>query len=175
MFRKIRNSKRELPRVEAERILTEGKSGVLAVAGDEGYPYAVPMSYAYQNGNLYFHSALSGHKLDAIAREEKVSFCVVAQDSVVPEKFTTRYQSAIAFGRACIVTDSEEKRQALMALVEKHRKRSALSGSGFQPDRRSKSDHGTLDGEIQRLTRERRSLRFIPACAKSTPRLRHKF
>ena len=98
----------------------EGKSGVLAVAGDEGYPYAVPMSYVYYNGDLYFHSALSGHKLDAIAREEKVSFCVVAQDSVVPEKFTTRYQSAIAFGRACIVTDSEEKRQALMALVEKY-------------------------------------------------------
>ena len=98
----------------------EGKSGVLAVAGDEGYPYAVPMSYVYHNGDLYFHSALSGHKLDAIAREEKVSFCVVAQDSVVPEKFTTCYQSAIAFGRACIVTDSEEKRQALMALVEKY-------------------------------------------------------
>ena len=78
------------------------------------------MSYVYHNGDLYFHSALSGHKLDAIAREEKVSFCVVAQDSVVPEKFTTRYQSAIAFGRACIVTDSEEKRQALMALVEKY-------------------------------------------------------
>lgn len=120
MFRRIKYQKRELPRVEAERILMEGKSGVLAVAGDEGYPYAVPMSYVYHNGDLYFHSALSGHKLDAIAREEKVSFCVVAQDSVVPEKFTTRYQSAIAFGRACIVTDSEEKRQALMALVEKY-------------------------------------------------------
>ena len=120
MFRRIKYQKRELPRVEAERILMEGKSGVLAVAGDEGYPYAVPMSYVYHNGDLYFHSALSGHKLDAIAREEKVSFCVVAQDSVVPEKFTTRYQSAIAFGRVCIVTDSEEKRQALMALVEKY-------------------------------------------------------
>lgn len=120
MFRKMRNSRRELPREEAKRILLEGKNGILAVAGDEGYPYAVPMSYAYREGKLYFHSALSGHKLDAITRDEKVSFCVIAQDNIVPEKFTTRYQSAIAFGKAALVTDGAEKRLALMALVEKY-------------------------------------------------------
>ena len=104
MFRTMRRHAQALEEAQCREILTGGSCGVLAVCGDGGYPYAVPLSYAYSGGKIYIHCAPEGHKLDAIAREEKVSFCVVAQDDVVPEEYTTRYRSAIAFGRARVLT-----------------------------------------------------------------------
>lgn len=120
MFREMRRKKQLLSAQEAEEILRQASSGVLAVSGDDGYPYAVPLSYAYEDGNLYFHLATSGHKLDGIRRNEKVSFCVIAQDEVIPERFATNYRSVIVFGRAGVMTDDEAKRHALELLVQKY-------------------------------------------------------
>ena len=80
--------------------MNKSKSGVLAVVGDDGYPYAVPLNYIYLNNKIYFHSAKEGHKVDAIAINNKVSFCVVAKDDVVPEELTTYFKSVIIFGKA---------------------------------------------------------------------------
>lgn len=101
-------------------ILKNKTNGVLAVHGDNGYPYAVPMSYAYANQKLYFHGAVSGHKLDAIGKNEKVSFCVVAADEIIPEEFNTLFRSAIAFGKIRVLEDPKEKMQALEHIVEKY-------------------------------------------------------
>ncbi|MBQ8188033.1 MAG: pyridoxamine 5'-phosphate oxidase family protein [Clostridia bacterium] len=120
MFREMRRHGQMLPADETAEILTKATSGVLAVSGDDGYPYAVPLSYVYDGGRIYFHCAMTGHKIDAIRREPKVSFCVIAKDDVFPEKFTTRFASVIAFGKAEIVTDDGEKRAALMKLAEKY-------------------------------------------------------
>lgn len=120
MFREMRRNKQELPAEECTAVLERGTSGVLAVLGDEGYPYAVPLSYVYCDGKIYFHCAKSGHKLDAIARESKVSFCVVDQDRVVPEKYTTYFRSVIVFGRARVLEDEAEKRRAIGLLAEKY-------------------------------------------------------
>jgi len=120
MFREMRRSGQQLPPEETALILMAGTSGVLALAGDEGWPYAVPLSYVYAGGKLYFHWATAGHKLDALRREPRASFCVVAQDDVVPEKFTTRYRSTIAFGRLRVLEDEGEKRAAIRALAEKY-------------------------------------------------------
>ena len=103
MFRPIRRAGQALSHEECIAVLKRGTSGILAVAGDGGYPYAVPLSYVYADGCLYFHCARSGHKLDAIARCPKVSFCVIDQDQVVPEKITTYYRSVIAFGTARVI------------------------------------------------------------------------
>ena len=67
MFREMRRKKQQLADEECRSILERGKTGVLAVNGDDGYPYAVPVNYVFSNGKIYFHSALSGHKVDAIA------------------------------------------------------------------------------------------------------------
>ena len=99
MFREMRRKQQEIPRHEAIEILKESSSGVLALLGDEGYPYTVPLSYVYSEEKLYFHCAKTGHKLDAVRRCDKASFCVVAKDDVVEEKFTTFYRSVVAFGR----------------------------------------------------------------------------
>lgn len=83
--------------------LKNGKTGVLAVLGDEGYPYAVPLNYALVGDCIYFHCARDGHKTDALGRNSKVSFCVVEKDTVIPQIFSTDYRSAVVFGQAQIV------------------------------------------------------------------------
>ena len=117
MFRQLRRKNQALSREEAEEVLRRGTSGVLALSGEDGYPYAVPLSYVYEGGRIYFHCARSGHKLDAIRREERASFCVVDQDQIVPEEYTTYFRSVIAFGRVRILEDEGEKRAAIEALA----------------------------------------------------------
>lgn len=66
MFREMRRKRQALPQEICDAVLRRGTSGVLALSGDDGYPYAVPISYIYDGEKLYFHSARQGHKLDAI-------------------------------------------------------------------------------------------------------------
>ena len=80
----------------------------------------MPLSYVREGDRLYFHCAKAGHKLDAIRREPKASFCVIDQDEVVPEKYTTYFRSAIAFGRVRELTDDAEKRRAIELLARKY-------------------------------------------------------
>jgi len=120
MFRPMRRFKQQLTTERCEEILQKGRYGVLAVLGDEGYPYTVPLNYHYHNGKIFFHSAASGHKLDALRNCDKVSFCVVEKDELVAEKLTTYFRSVIAFGRIRIIEDTEEKRAAVMALSRRY-------------------------------------------------------
>ena len=119
-FRPMRRGKQALSMPECAEILARGTSGVLALAGDGGYPYAVPLSYVYDGERLYFHCARAGHKLDAIAREPKASFCVVGRDEVILEKYTTYFRSVIAFGRVRVVEDEAQKRAAIDLLARKY-------------------------------------------------------
>ena len=108
-FREMRRKGQQLSQEESIAILEKATAGTLAVLGDNGYPYAVPLSYVYADGRLYFHSALSGHKVDAIRNCDKASFCVIAQDDVQPARYTTFFRSVIVFGRIHIVEDEAEK------------------------------------------------------------------
>lgn len=120
MSREMRRKNQMLPAGECAAVLDRGTSGVLAVSGDDGYPYAVPLSYVYHDSKLYFHCAKTGHKLDAIGRNEKVSFCVIDQDQVVPQAYTTYFRSVIVFGKARVLEDEAEKRAALEILAAKY-------------------------------------------------------
>ena len=117
MFRPMRRSAQALDSAACVEILERGTSGVLALAGDDGYPYAVPLSYLYEDGKLLFHCAREGHKIDAVARCDKASFCVIDQDRVVPEEYTTYFRSAIAFGRVRVIEDEAQKRAAVELLA----------------------------------------------------------
>ena len=108
-FRSMRRKRQQLSEEKSIGILQKSTAGTLALLGDNGYPYAVPISYVYADGKLYFHSALSGHKIDAIRNCDKASFCVIDQDEVHPEKYTTYFRSVIAFGRIHIIEDEQEK------------------------------------------------------------------
>lgn len=120
MFRDMRRKKQLLSDSETVEILTSCSAGVLAVQGDDDYPYAVPLSYAYGDGKLFFHSATAGHKLEAIERNAKASFCVIADDDVSQSTFTTHFRSAIVFGRMRVLSDLDERRHALDCLARKY-------------------------------------------------------
>lgn len=117
MFREMRRKNQALTQEEIDALLEQGTSGVLALSGDDGYPYALPLSYAYDGTRFLFHCAKVGHKLDAIARNPKASFCVVGQDQVVAKEYTTYFKSVIAFGRLRILEEPGEKRAAAEALA----------------------------------------------------------
>ena len=116
----MRRKRQQLSNEDSVGILQRATSGTLALLGDNGYPYAVPISYVYSDGNLYFHSALSGHKVDAIRNCEKASFCVIEADDVKPKEYTTYFRSVIAFGRISIVEDEAEKMAAARLISERY-------------------------------------------------------
>ena len=120
MFRNMRRSKQVLSQEDSIAVLEKATSGVLAVSGDDDYPYAVPVSFVYADGKIFFHCAKSGHKLEAIARNSKVSFCVIDEDKIVPEEYTTYFRSVIAFGKARILEEEAEKRSAIEKLAAKY-------------------------------------------------------
>lgn len=119
MIREMRRKAQQLSQEECVEILNNATSGVLAVYGDDGYPYTVPVSHAYSAGKIVFHCAKEGHKIDAIRRNDKVSFCVIAQDDVMPKERTTAYISVIAFGRAEIIDDEAGLRRIAGLIGEK--------------------------------------------------------
>lgn len=125
MFREMRLGKQLLSVEDTAAVMDRCTSGSLACFGDEGYPYSVPLSYVYYNGRIYFHSAKTGHKIDAILKNPKVSFSVIDEDTIVSKEYTTYFRSAIAFGKARIA-EGDEWMEAFMALVEKY--------SGDQPE-----------------------------------------
>lgn len=120
MFREMRRKKQILTTEEIKEILNKATSGVLALLGDDDYPYAVPLNFVYDEDKLYFHCAKSGHKIDAIQKHAKASFCIIDQDMVVPEKYTSFFKSVILFGKIEIIEDEKEKRMAIEKLAIKY-------------------------------------------------------
>lgn len=119
MFRELRRKDRQLNSAEAIELLNNCEYGILSTTGENRYAYGVPVSYIYENNSIYFHCAVEGQKLDNIKNNNKVSFCVVGQTLLLPEKFSTNYASVIAFGTAVEVFD-EEKNMAMLAIVSKY-------------------------------------------------------
>ena len=119
-FRAMRRKRQQLSEEESITILQKSTAGTLALLGDNDYPYAVPISYVYNDGRLYFHSALSGHKVDAIRKCDKASFCVIDKDDVQPERYTTFFRSVIAFGRIHIIEDEQEKFETARLLGDRY-------------------------------------------------------
>lgn len=131
MFREMRLKDQQLDAAEANEIMNRCTNGVLSINGDNGYPYGVPVSYAYADGRIYFHCAREGYKVDLLKKDSHVSFTVVAQDDIIPEDFNTLYISAIAFGRARLVDDPEEMRKIHGYIIDKYSKGHEESGGRY--------------------------------------------
>lgn len=110
MFREMRRFKQALPQEECIEILKTEPRGVLAVHGEDGYPYALPMNHIYIDGKLYFHCAKEGHKLEALSKNPKVSFCVMDQGFRKEGDWALNIRSVIVFGK---ITKVEEKDKIL--------------------------------------------------------------
>ena len=112
----MRRFKQQLTEYETLEILSNSTSGVLSLCGDDMMPYGVPLSHVYDDGKLYFHSALTGHKVDLIKKNDNACFTVIAKDEIHPERYTTYFQSVIAFGKVRIIEDEHRKREILEIL-----------------------------------------------------------
>lgn len=120
MFRKMRRHGQQLDHETCETILRTAPRGVLAVLGDEGYPYAVPLDFLYDAGKIYFHSAQEGHKLDAIGKCGKASFCVLDEGRKEDGAWWYHFNSVVAFGHIRLLEDEAEKIVPLRKLGEKY-------------------------------------------------------
>ena len=109
MFRKMRRFKQQITDEECIQVLKEAKRGVLSVQGDDGYPYGLPINQYYneEDGCLYFHSGKVGHKIDAIRRCDKASFCAYDQGFRKDGEWALNIKSVIVFGRIEIIEDQE--------------------------------------------------------------------
>lgn len=116
MNRKMRRFKQQLSEEKSIEILSSATSGILSLCGEDKCPYGVPLSHVFDNGKLYFHSAISGHKLDIIRQNNNVCFTVIAKDDIHPERYTTYFLSVMAFGKIRIVENDVEKKRILEIL-----------------------------------------------------------
>ena len=109
MFRELVRKKQQISKEECITLLTEELRGVLSVQGDDGYPYGLPINHYYHedDGCLYFHSGMTGHKIDAIRRCGKASFCVYDQGFRREGEWALNIKSVIVFGRIEIIEDKE--------------------------------------------------------------------
>ncbi len=122
MNRDMRRKRQRLSDEVVREVLARNNAAVLSVIDDEGYPYGVPLTYVYgEDGNFYFHSAKSGHKIDAIRNCSKASVTIIDENHVVPEEYTTYFRSVIAIGEVSILETDEEKLAKIKLLSQKIR------------------------------------------------------
>ncbi len=109
MFREMRRIKQQITREECVEILKAQPRGVLSVSGDDGYPYGVPLDHYYdpESGKIYFHCAKTGHKIDAIRRNDKVSYCVCDEGYRKDGEWALNIKSVIVFGRIREIDEPE--------------------------------------------------------------------
>jgi len=122
MFRTIRKKKNELTVKAAEALLQSSRRGILAVNGDDGYPYAIPVNYFYDGDarRIYFHGAKAGHKVDALRACDKVCFSVYGNERIKEEAWAPFMQSTVVFGRCHLVEDHAKSMVLLKQLAMKY-------------------------------------------------------
>lgn len=119
MMHQLRRHDRKMPDTDTQELLERGEYGILSICSQDGQPYGVPLSYCLLNNALYFHSAPEGRKVSLLAKHNHASFCVIGATQILPEKFSTRYESVIVSGQVTEV-EGEEKLQGLEGLVTKY-------------------------------------------------------
>ena len=147
VFREILRKNRKISDAECAEVLTKEKRGVLAVNGDDGYPYAMPMNHYYssEDGIIYFHTGRVGHRLDSIRHSNKVSFCITESGTRREGEWALDVRSVVVFGRIEVIDD----------LAEVTRITSALS-------RKFTSDEEYIQNEIARFAKATLILKLTP-------------
>ena len=110
MFRELLRKSNEISMEECISILKTEKRGVLSVCGDNGYPYGMPMNHWYneEDGKIYFHCGKTGHRLDALKKDSKVSFCVYDEGHRKADFWALNIKSVIVFGKIDIIDEQDK-------------------------------------------------------------------
>lgn len=117
MFRPIRKKKNQISDEAAKELLRTSRRGVFAVNGDDGYPYAIPINFLYDEDaqKIYFHGSRAGHKVDSLRACDKVCFTVYGNETIKDEPWAPYMQSVVLFGRCRLLESGEES----LALVKR--------------------------------------------------------
>lgn len=137
MFRPIRRTKRAISDEAAKALLKSSRRGVLAVNGDDGYPYAVPVNYLYDemSNAILFHGAKAGHKFDSLKASDKVCFTVFGNETVKEEEAWAPYvQSVVVFGRCEMVENLEDSLELVKKLAMKYYPNEQLADDEISKD-----------------------------------------
>lgn len=141
----LRRQDRQMDKASAVELLKNGEYGILSMITNEGKPYGIPISYVWDGENsVYVHAAREGKKLRCIEKSNAFSFCVVGKTNVIPEKFSTNFESIILTGEANIIRDDEERMKALLLLVKKY-------SSGHMEEGKVYAENSSFKTEIIRL------------------------
>lgn len=110
MFRELQRKNKQISGEECIEILKNETRGVLSVLGDDDYPYGMPMNHWYneEDGKIYFHCGKSGHRLDALKKSDKVSFCVYDAGYREEGEWAFKVKSVIIFGRMEVIDDMDK-------------------------------------------------------------------
>lgn len=119
MNREMHKKERQVSEERVREMLLSSTEGTLAMHGDDGYPYALPMNYIYLNDAIYIHTANRGYKIDALRQNNKVGFSVIARSQIAPELYTTRYESVVATGDVEFVEDPKERQLVMETIVKR--------------------------------------------------------
>ena len=119
-FRPLRRIKQTASQEECIALLESAPRGVLAVHGENGYPYGLPVNYVFMDGRIYFHCAKEGHKVDALRADDRVSFTILSEPVKNEGEWWYCFTSVIVFGRICEVTDLDKADKVLRALGTKY-------------------------------------------------------
>lgn len=116
----MRRFKQQLPQGECETILKEAYRGFLSLIGEGGYPYTIPINFVYEDGHIYFHGALQGHKMDAIKACDKVCFTVISEPVQEPGDWWYHVKSVICRGCISVIEDDTDHLSKLQLLGSKY-------------------------------------------------------
>ena len=122
MFRPLRRKQKAISDEAALTLLKNEKRGIFAVNGDDGYPYAIPVNYFYEeeNGKIYFHGAKAGHKIDALKNNDKICFTVYGNKFYKEGEWAPYWQSTVIFGRCKLINDVEFVEQKVRKLAQQY-------------------------------------------------------
>ena len=127
----IRRKDRQLDDAAAMALLKRGEYGILSTSDQHNRPYGIPVNYVVMEGSIFFHCATEGQKLENITANRGVSFCVVGRTELLPEKFSTRYESVVVSGSAEVIDEGDLKRAALGALITKYAPGNIAAGQAY--------------------------------------------
>ena len=122
MFRQVRKKANEITVSLAKDLIKKSRRGILAVNGDNGYPYAIPINYLYEEESqkIFFHGSKVGHKVDAIKKSDKVCFTVYGNEQIKEETWAPYLQSALVFGRCKLIEDEDRATKVLKDFAMKY-------------------------------------------------------
>jgi uncharacterized protein len=131
MTKPLRREDRRLDDEAAMALLKRGEYGILSTSDKKNRPYGIPVNYVVMEDNIFFHCATEGQKLENITANKGVSFCVVGKTELIPEKFSTRYESVVVSGDADVIKDKVLKKNALRAIVAKYAPNHIAAGDAY--------------------------------------------